>query len=244
MKAKLFLFILCIVPILLTAQNDSTYREIFYKNVKEFRKEKAVSPIFISKNLNAALESIVNKANRIKDSSGKFNRDSVMSIMRKNNVYDYQFEINEVSKPRKVSSGLKYKLSSKLQNSLLDSSNNSIGISSGTNADIVIVSKHYVDFDNYVQASIKRINFDHPEMIKETITITGTTELDGLSFCSFDYSGNVEKDIPIVKRQIIKKGNLFKVELDVTRTNKQIPYKICIVDEKNKIISQFNFTNK
>lgn len=243
MKNLILIGLLFFAVLTTNAQTDSVYRADFVKKVNEYRKGVKLKPILLNHNLNRAAEVLSKKGNAFKNEQGTFNKDSVRKVLRMNGIHDYQFDITENNTNPKGGFLKGVNKISELQ-ATHDSLFNAIGATNFNGKELIFMSKHYIDFESEIRYNLTATDYFKPyENQKQTFTIYGSTLLENLTVCVFEKGANVEADMPMYKKILIKKGNLFVIELDVTTTNSRIPFIVSIVDTTGSIISQFNLSN-
>jgi len=243
MKNTIYILLLCFVTIGSQAQTDSVYRKEMARKVNELRKSNNLMPIQLNQNLNRAAENILKKGNTFKDKDGNYIKDSIRRELRFKGIHDYQVEISESTGNENNELIKGEKQTQSVQKAKMGPKYNSMGVAKSKNHEVIVLSKHYVEFDSMVSLSASIPDFATPELQLQTAIINGNTELNNLTICIYDKKANVETDEPLSRKPLVKEGNNFEIELDVTNTQPRIPFKITLVDEKGIIISQFNLSN-
>jgi hypothetical protein len=189
MKNAIIIILIFIAVIGSHAQTDSIFREEIARKVNEYRKSKDLMPTQLNRNLNRAAEDIIKKGYTFRDKNGNYNKDSIRKVLRFKNIYDYQFDIVENTDIEKAGFIAGNKLMPKLQSATNDPKHNCMGMAKSKNHEIIIMSKHYVEFDINVTLSFKLLDPTDARSEKEIATIKGNTELNKLtSACAKSYN--------------------------------------------------------
>jgi hypothetical protein len=237
MKYKIIIAIVCFVPLIMNAQTDSLYRIEFTKQINKFRKANSMKSLNLDRGLNLTAETIAKKKNNFKDNNGKYIKDSILAVLRENNIFDYQFEVLEKVKTKNNGFVTNNRLSSDLQSVLNDSLHNTIGISSILGSELVIIAKHYIDLNPVKKANINAYMVEGTNNMTvegETIEIEGSTQLNNLEIHSFEKI--VEEPIDVFKLTKDKMNN-FKIIINNSKNRFKIPKEFSIIDSSGTILS-------
>lgn len=236
---------LSFVPLILSAQTDSLYREEFTKQVNAFRKGKSMKPLQLTRRLNLSAETIAKKSIAFKDAKGVYIKDSILAVLRKNHIYDYQYVVLEKAKTNNQGFIADNTISSELQNALNDSLHNTIGLVSNSDKELVILAKHYVDINPSFG-----LKYQGPDNIGEfqsgkkyrskcsSVIITGQTSLTNIKVKSFDLTSNIVSNTPIDSINLSKDiNNKFNIEIDISKNRQKTPKVVCLNDSLGNILT-------
>lgn len=231
MKQKILLLLLCIVPDLTWAQNDTLLRNAYIAKVNDYRKSKALPGIKQTESANLAVMDILNHYDRIKDPLGRFKTDYIRTYLKKHCIHDYQFEIieNNAVKDKSV------KLNPEIKKVLGDSLFKVIGVASDTTKNIILLIKKYVDFETFYFGQIA-LNWRNEYLVDTSLikdSVQFKTSLDEIKYVKLKSLNEVNK---IKEYSVIKpKNGSFTIEIE-----RNVRY-IILFNKKGEIIYEDNY---